>query len=839
MNTLLQDVRYALRLLARNPGFAGVAVLVLALGIGANTAVFSLVNAMLLAPIPAGAPDIVGIYSRHRQRPDSYRSFSWETYQQVRETRELFTDVLAHTMTMVGVSEGENTRRSFVSVASANYFSTLGIGLAAGRTFTAAEERPGAAERVAIVSHAFARRLEAAPASVIGRTIRVNTREFTVVGVAPEGFSGTTALVTPDFWLPLGVYEDVTNDMLSEALGTTLSRPDNRPLMLIGRLRPGVTAAAAAPRLATLSAQLERQDPAGNEGQELSVHSLPRLSISTSPQPNTVFNTLSGLLMGMAALVLLIACLNLANMLLARGTARRKEIALRLALGSGRLRVVRQLLTESLLIAIAGGGAGLLLAVTATRLLVATLADVLPIGVAFDATPDIRVMAATFGFCLLSTVMAGLGPAWRVSRPDVLPDLKEQPPDRGAGRRLSMRNLLVVGQIALSLALVTAAGLFARGAVKAAVADPGFPLEGGVVAGIEPSMARYDESRGRAAVRAILQRARAIPGVQAASVASLVPFGELSESQLVQTAGTPPAPQGQREVGVSATFTIVGADYFETLRVPVMRGRAFTAAEEEASSGARVAVVDEPLARQLFAGEDPLGQAVQFRNRRGGEAGAPLEVVGVVAGTRHDMFDKAPVPHVFVPFGQHYRGAMNLHVRGAATGEAAEAALVRTVRDEIRAADPGVPVISIKTLRQHRDGSIMLWAVNAGARLFSAFGAVALLLAIVGVYGVKAYVVSRRTREIGIRMALGASSRDVLWLVLREGLALTAVGLALGLGLAAIVGQLLSRLLYEVGALDPLVFVAAPVLLAAAAMAACYLPARRATRVVPLAALRE
>jgi predicted permease len=525
-------------------------------------------------------------------------------------------------------------------------------------------------------------------------------------------------------------------------------------------------------------------------------------------------------------------------MLLARGTARRKEIALRLALGSSRLRVVRQLLTESLVVAVAGGGAGLLLAAAGTRLLVATLANVLPIGVAFDATPDVRVMGATFGFCLLSTVLAGLMPAWRVTRPDVLPDLKEQPADRGGARRLSLRNLLVVGQVALSLALVTAAGLFMRGAVKAGAADPGFPLEGGVIAALEPSLARYDETRGRAAMRAILQRTRALPGVQSASLASLVPFGELTEAELVQKAGTPPAPEGQRDTGVSATFTIVGADYFETVRVAVMRGRGFTAAEEEAAGGGRVAIIDDPLARQLFGGDDPLGQRIQFRSRRGGEVTAQLEIIGIVAGTRHDIFDRGAVPHVFVPYGQHYRGAMNLHVRAAASGDHAEAALVQMLREALRAAEPGVPVLSIKTLRQHRDSSIALWAVNTGAGLFSVFGGVALLLAIVGVYGVKAYVVSRRTREIGIRMALGASARDVMWLVLREGLTLTAIGVALGMGLAALVGQALSRMLYEVGALDPLVFVVSPVLLAAAAMFACYVPARRATRVVPLAALR-
>ena len=674
MTPLIQDLRYALRLLARNPGFTFVAILVLALGIGANTAVFSVVNTLLFAPIPAGQADVVGLYSRDRTRPDRYRSFSWDTYAQVRAARELFTDVLAHTMTMVGVAEGDTTRRTFVSVASANYFSTLGVRLAAGREFTAEEERPGAAERVMIVAHTFARKTGVAPADLIGRTVRVNTREFTIVGIAPEGFAGTTVLLTPEFWLPLGVYEQVANDMIAEAVGAKLASPEHRPLMLVARLRPGLTAETAAPHLAVLADRLARQDFAANKDQELLVHRLPRLSISTAPQTDRGPGTVSALLMGMAALVLLVACLNLANMLLARGMARRKEIAVRLALGSGRARVVRQLLTESLLVALAGGAAGLFLATVGARLLVSTLAAVLPMSIVFDATPDVRVLAATFGFCVLSTVVAGLGPAWRVTRPDVLPDLKEQPLEYAPGRRLSVRNLLVVGQIALSLALLTTAGLFMRGAIKAAAADPGFPLQGGIVASIDPSLAGYDEGRGRAAFRAILQRARAISGVQSASLASLVPFGEYQEGRLVQRAGTPPAPAGERDRGVDATLTIVAGDYFETLRIPVMRGRGFTQLEEEQSGGTPVAVIDESLARQVFGGEDPLGHRIQFAGR---QTAGPFEVVGVAGGIRHDMFDKAPVPHVYVPSGQHYRGAMNLHVRVASPADAADAAIDR------------------------------------------------------------------------------------------------------------------------------------------------------------------
>ena len=831
---MLTDLRFATRLLLKSPGFSAVAILVLALGIGANTAVFSIVNAMMFQPIPSDGPGIVGIYSRDTARPDKYRAFAWADYELLRGGREVFSDVLAQTMAMVGISEGETTRRSFVTIASASYFPTLGVKLAAGRNFSADEERPGAEIPVVIAGHQVARKAGVAPAALVGQTIRINARDFTVIGVAPEGFAGTIALIAPELWLPTGVYDTVSDEMITGDRTRSLSSSTHRPLILVGRLRDGVTHETAAARLPALSQQMVDAHPSENKGHDLLVQKLPRLSISTSPQTDSQTVTLGGLLMGMAGLVLLIACLNLANMLLARGTARRKEIALRLALGSGRARVVRQLLTESLIIALVGGAAGLVLAVWGTRLLTSTFAAVLPLVVTFDASPDVRVLAATIGFCVLSTMLAGLAPAWRVTRPDVLPDLKEQPAEHGGGRRLSMRNLLVVGQVALSLALLTAAGLFMRGAIKASTADPGFPLEGGLVAGLDPGLGGYDETRGRSSMRMVMQRVRSTPGVHSASLASLIPFGEFQDAPLVQKAGTPPAPEGQPESGASGTLTIVGADYFETLRLPVLRGRGFTAAEEQVESGPPVAVIDEPLARRLFGEEDPVGQRIQLQRSRDRQ----LEIVGLVAGIRHDLFDQAPVPHIYLPSGQNYRGSMYLHVRVAREGAAAEAAMLGTIRQQVRAADPGVPLINLRTLQQHRDSSIQLWAVNTGARLFSVFGAVALLLAVIGVYGVKSYVVSRRTREIGIRMALGATSSNVLWLVLRESFALTATGLSLGLLIAWGVATALSSMLYEVSALDPVVFGVAPLVLAAAATAASYLPARRATRIVPVRALR-
>jgi predicted permease len=376
-----------------------------------------------------------------------------------------------------------------------------------------------------------------------------------------------------------------------------------------------------------------------------------------------------------------------------------------------------------------------------------------------------------------------------------------------------------------------------RGAVKASVADPGYALDG-LVINISPQLAGYDDARGAAAIRSVVARVRSTPGIESASLASLVPFGDFHEGRTVQKAGTPPPEPGQKPAGASAGYTVIGADYFETLRLPILRGRGFTQAEEESAGGMRVAVIDEPLATRLFGEADPVGQQIQFAPRDGARAES-MEVVGVVTGVRDDMFDKTPTPHIYVPYGQAYRGGMFVHARLAATGAAAEAAMLGTLRQEIRAIDPGIPVLSMQTLRQHRDNGVGLWAVTSGARIFSVFGGVALLLAIVGVYGLKSYVVSRRTREIGVRMALGATPADVLWMVMREGLVLTAAGIGIGALLSWGVAKMLSGMLYEVSALDPVVFAVAPALLATAALGASYLPARRATTVQPLAALRS
>jgi predicted permease len=857
MSDLVQDLRLSIRLLFKNPGFSLTAVLVLALGIGTNAAVFTLVNTLMFKPL-AGSErpgQLVGVYSHDHTRPDSYRGFSYPAYADVRDRSDRFSQVAGFTVAFVGIGEGDATRRSFAFTATRNYFSTLGVELMAGRTFSEEEERPGSKIAVAVASYPYFKS-HGGDLSLLGTTIKVNSRPFTIVGIAPRGFTGTSALVAPEVWVPIGANELIENDFMRDDNGATMvGDRRNQSLMVVGRLKPGVTPDGATPSLAALSKQLEQAFPAENKNQLLTVHTLPRVSISTGPQTASEFGPSFAMLMAMAAIVLVVACLNLANMMLARGTARRKEIAMRLALGGSRARIVRQLLTEGLLLSLLGGAFGLLLGYWGVNVLVATLLPLSPVPITFDGTPDARVMAATLAFCVLSTLVFALGPAWKLSRTNVVPELKEQGGEdsRKGTRWFSGRNLLVAVQIALSLALLTTAGLFARGAMKAGQADPGYRFDGQVLASVDTGLAGYDESQGRQVYRRVLDRVRGIPGVRSASFSSIVAFGGMTEGKTVQKAGTAPE-RGKdgRPAGVSVVSYIIGTDYFRTLGLPLVRGREFTAAEEQDTGAPAVAIIDEPLAQKLFGRENPVGQQIRIPGREDAlpvdgngivvndsKAGPQLlEVVGVVPGLRHDLFDKAPVAHIYVPFGRQFRSGMSVHVRLASTSPAAQAAGIQAIRRELRAADERLPVLDLQTMAHFRDTSVMFWSVKAAAALFAVFGLVAVFLAVVGLYAVKAYVVARRTREIGIRMALGSTPRTVLWLVLKEGLVLTAAGLVVGFWMAAGIGMLAGSMLYEVSPFDPVVFVAAPLLLAAVSLAASYLPALRATRIQPTVALR-
>lgn len=859
MSTLVSDLRHSFRLLLKNPGFTAVAVLILALAIGLNTAVFTLVNSLVLKPRPGSRQpgEVVGLYSYDTSRPDQYREFSYPAYLDLREQNQVFLDITAVGVGLVGIGEGELTRRVFAFQIGANYFSTFGVRPALGRGFLPEEEAPGAQRQVVILGDEYWRTLGADP-DVLGTTVRINTRACTVVGVAPRGFGGPSAVIAPAVYLPLGMYESVAGDLFHRDGHTRLDDRANTSLLLFGRLKPGVSLEAAEASLTPLAERLEQAYPGEHKDFGLQVRPLSRASVGSSPQSDD-FSSLSALLVGTSILVLVIACMNLANMLLARASARRREFAIRLALGAGTRRVIRQLVAEGFVLSLAGSAAGLLLTEWALGIFAAMIGPMVPLMVILDTRPDIRVLAATLGFAVLSTLAFSLGPALSLARTDMVTEIKEGERSGPQGRRgwFSFRHALVVGQIALSMVLLTAAGLFVRGAIKASQADPGFSLDRSLLVTVDPSLAGIDETRGRAFYARVLERVRGLPGVESASVASVVPFGDFTEGRAVKRVGDEPrgdAGGGRGDDdslsygtgdgvadgrdGIGANHYIVGHAYFGTLGIPILRGRGFTEAEGSAAGGPRVCVIDEPLASKLFPDGDALGQYVYFPATEAGASEA-MEVVGIVGGTRHSLFDKAPVPHVFVPAGQRYRASMSLHLRAAAATPEGQAAVLRAVRHEIRAADERVPILVMSTMGEFRDRSLSSGLVRTGANLFSVFGGLAVFLAVIGIYGVRAYLVARRTREIGVRIALGATGNGILWLVVREGAWLVAIGLGVGLLLSLGTGFALSSALYEVSPFDPWVFSIAPAVLALAAMLACYLPARRAARLAPVIALRS
>jgi len=836
LRALPRDFAFSLRMLLKRPWFSLAAVSVLSLGIGANTAVFSLVNAFLLRPLVIEKPqELSGVFSRDTKKPDSYRAFSYPNYDDLRATRGVFTSLSAHNLAMVGVAEGDTTRRLFADLISSNYFQTFGVPLWRGRTFTAEEERPGSGLPVAIASYSFWKRNGAVP-GFLGSTLRINGNLFTVVGIAAPGFTGGMAMLGPELYLPLGMYEPMVNDFAG--IVRPLAARDNHCLMLVGRLRPGLTRPGADRQLAAVAAAMEQAFPVENKDQTLLVRPLSRMSLSTRPTDDSQMLIPSTLLISMAAVVLLIAALNVANMMLARGTARRKEIAIRLAIGGGRGGIVQQLFMESLLLAVLGGAVGLLFSYGGTTLLVRSMSRLAPIDLVIPAGPDGSVLAATLGFCLFATLFFGFFPAWNLSRPNLVSDLRASDnadPSSRKGRLLSRRNLLVIAQVALSLTLLTAAGLFIRSSSQAAGADLGFRLEDGVVVELDASLAGYPEARGRQVYAAVLDRLRHMPGVQSASFAATVPFGILSLSRNVQPTGAPASVQAKP---LGCAFNMVGEEYFRTLGIPLLRGRSFQSAE--AAAGARpVAILDRLAARSLWPNGDGLGQHIRMVGDDGAKEIPDLEVVGIVGDVRGHIIGGSEEGHVYVPFGRQYQADVHIHLRTAPLGPEGTARFLGDVRREIRNVDSRLPVLGLKSLRAHLEGSVDYWVVKTGARLFSLFGGIALLLAVIGLYGVRAYSVARRTREIGIRMALGASAREAQMMVLREGIKLMAVGTAGGLLLSLLAGRVLAGMLFQVKAADPLVFSAAVTLLAAVSLMACYFPARRAARIDPMMALRN
>jgi predicted permease len=836
---LWQDLRYGVRTLWKKPGFTLVAVLTLALGIGANTAIFSFVNAVLLRPLPVAEPErLVYVFGGVRTNP--YNVSSYPDYIDYRDRNKVFSNLIAYSPITLSLSGDDGADTISGLIVTGNYFEALGVRAQVGRTFLPDEDSTPGGHAVAVISHALWQDRFAGDPHIAGRQLLLNGQPFTIVGVAPAGFNGAETGQTNDIYVPMAMQAVVRPPRAGysgEMNPDLLSKRGPRWLDLVGRLKPGVTVGQAQAELSTLAAQLAASYPETNQGQTATVSPISK----GDPTQRGTLLSVAGLLLGVVGLVLLIACANVANLLLARAAARRKEISIRLALGAGRGRLIRQLLTESVLLALAGGACGLLLAIWLVGVMRAYSPPANFFPVAFDFSLDRSVLGFTLLLSVLTGLVFGIAPALQASKPDLVAALKDEtalmPGASGRGaRRFTLGNLLVVVQVALSLVLLVSAGLFLRSLQQAQNIDPGFDAEHVLTMPLNINLLRYTKAQGQDFYRQVLERVSALPGVQSATLTRTPPLSGASRQSSVTVAGRE-APDrasssestGGGGEGVADNNTLtspVALNYFRTLGIPLLRGRDFNAQDREGAPG--VAVVNESFARRYFPNQDPIGQRLSLS----GAQGPWLEVVGLARDSKYVTLGEAPAPFLYQPLAQHHETGMVLLVRTSV----APSSLVPAVRREVQSIERNLPLTNARTMTELLNAS--LFPARVGAILLGAFGLLALLLASVGLYGVMSYSVSRRTREIGIRMALGARGGDVLRLVLGESLALVAAGMLLGLVAAFAATRLLSGFLYGVSPTDPAAFIGIVLLLALVALAASLIPARRAAHVDPMVAFR-
>jgi predicted permease len=809
--SIWRDIRFAARQLSQSRLYAIVAVLSLAVGIGATTTIFSVVNALLVRPRPGIAEQ--GLVDVGRSQDGSgFDNLSYPNFRDYREaSRQVFVDLAAQCLEPqpLSLADGDTVVRIYGQTVSGNYFDVLGARPQLGRFFTPAEDEAAGRDLVAVASDRFWREHLAASPGAIGRTLVLNGRTFTLVGVAPSGFTGTTVL-GPDVWTPIHAL----------TRRGQLERRASVWLIGIGRLRPEVPLEQAQAALNTVAADLLRVYPTENRGQGVKL-------LPSSAFPGEMHAMVSGfltLLLAFVGLILLVACVNLAGLTLARGTLRRREIAIRLAIGAPRRRLVTQLLTESLVLFVLGGIAGLVLALWLRNLLVA-LVPHLPVPVAIDLPLDLRVLGFALAVTLACGLLTGLAPALQFSRATLISTLRDA--GGGVGQRPSLRarNTLVTIQIALSMLLVVAAGLLARSLQHASRIDAGFDPANVEVASLDLTLGGLDETSGRLFVDDLLARVNAMPSVTAASVAVDLPLdgggfglGDVRPSDRDGVLG---------HGGPGLDWNIVTPAFHETMRIRLVAGRPFDARDR--SSGRPVAIVNETLARRLWPGENPLGKRLLNEGPSGEVA---LEVIGVERDLKYRSLGEAPRPFIYVPLAQRWFSRLTLVVRH----EGARS-VVPEVRAIVRQLNPYLPIVDAQSLSSYV--SIGLMPQRVGLAIAGSLGLVGLFLAGIGISGVMAYSVARRTREVGVRMALGASRRDVMVLVFRQSAATVTAGILLGCGLALAGGRALAGLLYGIGPTDPPAYVLAIGLFMAAALAASYAPARRAISVDPVTALRQ
>lgn len=818
METFWQDVRYGIRTLLKSPGFAIVAVLTLALGIGANTAIFSIVNTILLKPMPVRHAEQIYVLAAEQNQGPPQILFSIPEFHDVRsQAGEVFSDTMAYSFGLDALNTSGKAERILTLYVSGNFFTGLGIKPALGRLILPSEGETPMADPVMVITHAYWKTRFGGDPGVIGRKISVNGRPLTIVGVAPKDFPGINPLVTFQGYMPLGMMpiEGYPSDFMTNR--------QNRNILLLTRLRDGTSLQQAQASLAVISQRLSQDFP--KEEKDLKIQAYPELRARPQPDPTNAVLIVSGLFLGLTALVLLLACANVANILLVRASVRGREMAIRAALGAARMRLVRQLLTESVLLALAGGLAGLALGWFGSRALGSISFNTELIG-HIDFSYDWHVFGFAFGAALVTGIVVGLVPALRASRGNLAAILHEGGRTVVGGKQ-RFRSAMVVAQVGASLMLLIMAGLFTRSLTETQRKhDLGFEPNQLVNFYMDPNEIGYNDQQGRNFYKSLLERVRALPGVESATLANSTPMGYFNNLDALAVDGYE-IPAGQPVPAVP--YNAVATDYFKTMKIPMLRGRVFTNADNEKAQF--VAIVNEAMAKKYWPNQDPIGRHFKI----GSDQDHSIEVVGVAKNSRFQTLTGLINPFFYVPVFQHYsiNSLEALQVRTAA----APGSMIPGIERIIETLAPELPVFDVKTMTEALDTLNGLLFYKLAAVLAALFGALGLTLAVVGVYGVISYTASQRTHEIGVRMTLGAQQSDILKMIFGQGLLIVGIGMAIGIAAALAVARVAANLL-TVSAIDPLAYLGASLALAIVALLACYIPSRRAIRVDPMVALR-
>ncbi len=813
MQTLFQDLRYGARMLMKNPGFTLIAVFTIALGIGANTTIFSVLNALLLKPLPGIADQGRIVQIAITTNGQGFYSVSFADYRDYRDQNSTFGGIAAESEQQFHFGTDKTAERIKGGLVTGNYFEVLGVRAAQGRLLQPAEAEVEGASPVAVISERLWRNQFGAEA-VVGKTISLNSYTYTVIGVAAE-FKGTSPLdENTDVWIPVTMWRQ-GNPWMAQLGVDWLNNRGSDFVGLYGRLKPGVTVEQAQADLSTIAGRLAQSYPKTNAKRGARVFA----GLGLSPADGRELQQFFGIQFGIVGIVLLIACANIAGLTLARAAARQKEIGVRLALGAGRFRVARQLLTESMLLAALGGALALVVAAWLSDWLRAMLPDEkIDMQAQLSFAPDWRIMGFTLGLSVVTGLLFGLVPALQSSKLNLLPLLKDAGGSFSGASRARLRSVLVVGQIALSLVLLVSAGLCVRTLQNAQAINLGFSAENLLTAKLDLGRQNYSEAQGRVFYQQLLERLGGLPGVEAVSLAQSVPLQGNSRANSVVV-----DKRGQ----FNLRYNIVTSSYLDTMGIPLLLGRRFN--EQDNAHAPRVAIINETFAHYAWPNESPVGKFFTWKDRAGDQ---PIEIIGVARDAKSQDLFRSPPNIAYFPLAQKYDGGMTLHLRTSAKPEQ----LLAATQQEIRALDPKLPVYNVKTLEQYRRDALSDTRIQTV--LIVGFGLLALALASLGLYGVLSYSVAQRAREIGIRMALGANRSDVLRLVIWQGFKLISIGVALGLSGAFAATRVLQSLLYGVSPTDPATFAGITVLLLLVALLACWIPARKATKVDPMVALR-